>query len=159
MNKLIQLKLDALKEFQNSHPTAHVGGSIGLMLRGIELKRDLSRSDLDITVDEFSLKTDTMNLVESSDSNDFDFALQKNYDNGYVKIDIRISPEPSFDIVQFEEVSYNVSKLRDILFWKNSYANKGVQKHKDDLLTMETGVRPLTPVTEENILLDDDLPF
>jgi hypothetical protein len=164
MNKLLQSKLETLKEFQTQNPTAHVGGSIGLMLRGIDLKRDLSKSDLDITIDEFDLNSsNSTDLDLRSDNNDFDYALRKNITNNYyVKIDVRINPEPSFDIVNFNGVDYNVSKLRDIIFWKTKYANKGVKKHIDDLETIKTGIRPIQQIIIPTNILNDDtdeLPF
>jgi len=154
------LKLLALKEFQGKYPTSHVGGSIGLMLRGIDLKRDLLTSDLDITIDEYNFNENTIEGIQQrSDSNDFDYAIKKVYGNGanYVKIDIRVSPEPSFDIVEFNGINYNVSKLRDILFWKKKYANKGFQKHVNDLIAIETGIRPIDIITQPSEI--DDLPF
>jgi hypothetical protein len=45
----MQYKLQILREFQTKYPDSHVGGSIGLYLHGIDLKRDISRTDLDIT--------------------------------------------------------------------------------------------------------------
>ena len=157
MNKTIQLKLETLKEFQTAHPTSHVGGSVGLMLRGIDLKRDLSKSDLDITIDEFELKQlDLLGYEEISDGNDFDCVIKKNCnDSYYVKIDIRVCPEPSFDVINYKGIDYNVSKQRDIIFWKTKYANKGVPKHINDLETIKTGIRPLEPVAT----VDDGLPF
>lgn len=153
------LKLRALKEFQDLYPTSHVGGSIGLMIRGVDLKRDMIKSDLDITIDEYEFKADDLpNMEERSDTCDFDFSLKKCYADGqlYVKIDIRVTPEPSFDVIDFNGVNYNVSKLRDILFWKNKYARKGVKKHENDLIAIETGVRPLDPIVEPEL---DGLPF
>ena len=157
MNRLIKLKLETLKEFQEKYPTSHVGGSIGLFLRGINLKRDLSKSDLDITIDEFVFENETLKDYEQiSDANDFDYAIKKNVDNDwYIKMDIRVCPEPSFEVVEFEGISYNVSKYRDIIYWKTKYANKGVSKHKNDLETIKTGIRPLEPVS----VVDDVLPF
>lgn len=156
MNDKIEYKLEAIRNFQTNYPTSHVGGSLGLMIRGIDLKRSLIMSDIDITIDEYEeIKTDE-SLEPRSDNSDFDFAYKINHtDNFYTKIDIRITPEPSFDVVKFNGYSYNVSKLRDILFWKQKYANKGILKHKNDLITMKTGVRPL----EQVVINDDDLPF
>lgn len=71
------------------------------------------------------------------------------------EVDIRITPEPSFDIIEFNGKMYNVSKYRDIIFWKTKYANKGISKHSDDLETIKTGVRPEVKVLEAV----DDLPF
>jgi hypothetical protein len=158
MNKLLTLKLEALKEFQTLYPTSHVGGSIGLMLRGVNLKRDLTSSDLDITIDEFDIQLDNQGLEPRSDSNDFDFSLKKNHESGhYTKIDIRISTEPSFDVVKYKGVEYNVSKIRDIIFWKSKYAKKGVTKHIYDIIVMAGGNRPL--VQFDNTNDNDKLPF
>jgi len=143
MNKLFEFKLKVLKEFQDKHPTSHVGGSIGLMLRGIDLQRDLMDSDLDITVDEYVFTEDNVDgLEQRSDGNDFDYCVKRIDNDLYTKIDIRVNPEPSFETVSYDGVSYNVSKVRDILFWKKKYAKKGVLKHVNDLITIETGVRP-----------------
>lgn len=152
---MIKFKLEALREFQENHPTSHVGGSIGLMLRGVDLLRSLDKSDLDITVDEFVLSDDEK-LDQRSDANDFDYALSFSHSKGYyTKIDLRITPESSYDVIEFDGHKYNVSKLRDILFWKKKYADKGFQKHKDDLITIETGIRPSVVIGNE----DDALPF
>lgn len=145
MNKGIDLKLKVFRDFQLQNPTAHLGGSLGLMLRGIDLQRDLISSDLDVTVDEYeanNLKVDSLDLT--SERNDFDFCTRKtvNDEGLYVKMDVRVNPEPSFELIEFEGFTYNVSKLRDILFWKNSYARKGVAKHINDLIVIETGIRP-----------------
>jgi len=148
MNTLITQKLEIIQQFQNKYPNSHVGGSIGLMLLGVDLKRDLSKSDLDITCSEDISREEIINdYDERSDVSDFDYAVQKNIsDSIYLKIDIRISPEPSFEVINFNGVNYNVSKLKDILFWKKKYADKGVLKHKNDLITIETGVRPIEVV-------------
>jgi len=71
-------------------------------------------------------------------------------------MEIRVCPEPSFTVVEHEGHSYNVSLLSNILFWKRKYARKGVQKHIDDLITIETGVRPEPKKLELKGL---DLPF
>lgn len=158
MNKLIIQKLEVVKQFQNKYTESHIGGSIGLMLLGIDLKRDLSKSDLDITCSENISKEDIINdYDERSDVSDFDYAIEKRFENGsYLKIDIRISPEPSFDVVNFNGTNYNVSKLKNILFWKKKYSDKGVLKHTNDLITIETGVRPKEVETVND---DFDLPW
>jgi len=157
-NKFTRLKLEFLRDFQQQHPTSHVGGSMGLFLRGIDLKRDLTYSDLDITIDEMNVE-ETLKYESRSNGNDFDFSL-KHYlgDNYYLKFDVRINPEPSFEIVEFDGHMYNVSKLRDILFWKQKYSSKGVQKHTHDLITIATGIRPKEMVIN-NVYNPDELPF
>jgi len=156
MNRLVKAKLEAIKDFQDKFPTSHVGGSFGLFLRGINLLRDLSASDLDITVDEILVDNfDSLEYQKRSDGIDFDYAIKKNLPNGlYVKIDIRVCPEPSFDEIIFEGVKYNVSKYRDIIFWKTKYAMKGVEKHIHDLEAIKSGVRPLQTFVTINELPD-----
>ncbi len=148
MKQSVKNKLETLLNFQKNYPTSHVGGSIGLMIRGINLQRDLSSSDLDITIDEFDESKDN-GLVSRSDYNDFDYAYRKMHKDGsYTKIDIRVNPEPSFEVIELNGQNYNVSKLRDILFWKKKYANKGVSKHEYDLETIRTGIRPSENIDE-----------
>jgi len=157
MNKLLKIKLETLKKFQDKYPTAHVGGSIGLLLRNVNLSRDLSTSDLDITIDNFIFDIkDLPNFEHRSDGNDFDYSLKSNEQDGiYTKIDIRISPEPSFDKILFEGVYYNVSKYRDIIFWKTKYANKDSIKHVNDLYFIKNGHVNTPPIDSEIC----DLPF
>ena len=164
----MKAKLDAIIEFQKLNPNAHVGGSIGLMLRGINLHRDLTASDLDITVDEYQLQEkegfeeyqlqEKEGFEESSNVSDFDHVLLRRDGGLYTRIDVRISPEPTFDAIEFEGQFYNVSKLRDILWWKQKYANKGIRKHMDDLETIRTGIRPKAVVLVASFG-DNDLPF
>jgi len=153
---MMESKLSIIRQFQDEHPTSHVGGSIGLYLRGIDLKRDLSKSDLDITIDYFNDIPIGFDLIkETSDANDFDLCLKKNG----VKIDLRINPEPSFDVIIFQEKQYNVSKLRDIIFWKEKYHKKGYSKHKNDLIVINGGERPIEKQDSTPLYDLDDLPF
>lgn len=83
MNKyeLMQNKLDTLLEFQRLYPKSSVGGSIGLYLMGIDLKRELVISDLDITVEDFDIESylGVDQVQYRSDNNDFDYAVEKNH--------------------------------------------------------------------------------
>jgi len=139
MDKQIQLK--ELRKFQEKYPLSHVGGSFGLLLHGIDLKRDISKSDLDVTNPDRMPEIITDNYEESSEPSDFDhrivIASENNY---YVKMEIRVSPEPSFEVIEYEGNKYNVSLLKNIIFWKQKYASKGVEKHYNDLVAM--GVNP-----------------
>jgi hypothetical protein len=152
--------LETLKDFQDKHPNSHVGGSIGLMLRGVDLKRDLSKSDLDITIDEFCFDgAELADYEERSDRSDFDYAIKRNVGAvHYVKIDIRVCPEPSFDVVNYEGVDYNVSRLVDIIYWKKKYADKGVKKHIYDLEVIITGIRTAEAFIDTDIDMSE-LPF
>ena len=149
----MKYKLSILKEFQDKYPDSHVGGSVGLYLHGIDLKRDISRTDLDITVPDWI--EDLIGIWREEPSNASDFDYQKMYrtpDNYFCcKMEIRVCPEPSFTTVTFEGIKYNVSLLSNILFWKKKYARKGVQKHIDDLITIETGVRPVSKTVNDRL--------
>ena len=154
MTKSVQSKLKFLREFQQKYPTSHIGGSVGLMLHGIDLKRNLDKSDLDVTIDELNLESFFTNYSKefsehidiSSNTSDFDgrFVVQHNATSwyNYTKVEIRINPEPSFDVIGFEGHLYNVSKLRNILFWKEKYAKNGSQKHIEDLFVIKFGTKP-----------------
>ena len=144
MEDLIQLKLEYISEFQQKYPNSHVGGSIGLFLHKIDLKRDLEESDIDITTDRFdknnlsklhNVRKPSSGSTDEKGKNDFDFAFTYYYPDKKtsIKIDICVNPAPSFDVVEFGYHYYNVSKLEDILFWKEKYAKKGIQKHIKDL--------------------------
>lgn len=185
MTKLLEYKLKFLREFQEQYPTSHVGGSVGLMLQGIHLKRSLEKSDLDLIIDELDENeffTDFINKYDkpidiSSNTSDFDIRFSVNYDMEniwykYTKVEIRINPEPSFDVIEFEGNFYNVSKLRNILFWKTKYAKNGSQKHIDDLFTIKFGrkadsnefkefVKTICPkeYIEYDECFSDELPF
>lgn len=159
----MKYKLNLLRDFQAKYPDSHVGGSAGLYLHGIDLKRDISRTDLDITVPDFIEELKGVYDEDPSDSSDFDYVkMHKSKDYYFCcKIEIRVCPEPSYTTVEFEGHTYNVSLLSNILFWKRKYARKGVQKHIDDLITIETGVRPARKVDMNLIkeLKALDLPF
>ena len=151
--KDINFQLAVLRAFQQKYPKSHVGGSIGLHLLGVDLKRDLWFSDLDITTPEFTEKNND-NLQHSSAVEDFDHAYQinENKTGKFFKLEIRIDDEQSdFDVVNFEGFNYNVTKKETILKWKLNYALKGVEKHIHDLFAIATGVRPKK--------LENELPY
>lgn len=152
----MQYKLEMLREFQAKYPDSHVGGSVGLYLQGIDLQRDISKTDLDITVPDFIEELKGAWDENPSDASDFDYVkMHKSKDNYFCcKIEVRVCPEPSYTTVEFEGHTYNVSLLSNILFWKRKYARKGVQKHIDDLITIETGVRP-EPKSKTSQLLNE----
>lgn len=155
----IEEQLEFIRDFQSKYPDSHVGGSFGLFLQGVDLKRDLRISDIDITMpDELTepLNEKESDIVERSDPSEFDYAYVKNLPNGYFKIDIRISPEPSYHQVIHDGYCYNVSKQKDILFWKKKFANKGVEKHIRDLAIING-----EEYIEKTVVYDpeNDLPF
>jgi hypothetical protein len=158
----IEKYLEAIKAFQERFPTAHVGGSIGLFLHGVDLKRSLGQSDIDMTIDETpKIDLQIAAYEESSEGSDFDGNFRINMvDNKYIKMEIRVNPEPSFDVINYKGIDYNVSKKRDIIFWKTKYAKNGHPKHIDDLIVINGGERPepkSKPIEANEVW--DDLPF
>ena len=135
---ILDAKLSLILIIQRNYPTLHVGGSIGLFLHGYE-PRSLNRSDIDAVIDEFNddailkLGAHGTDLYKGSMPSDLDFVFKIPTDSGAVKLDLRVCPEPSFEVIEYEGYSYNVSKLRDILYWKKQYAKRGVNKHLEDL--------------------------
>jgi hypothetical protein len=156
----ISTTLETLRWFQEKYPLSHVGGSIGLMLHGIDLKRRLSNSDLDMTVQEF----DTLqflgqpNTEQASDVSDFDgrFRVYLIGNVVYTKIDVRISPNEPFEVKEYEGHAYRVSQIEKIIEFKRKYASNGAKKHIDDLYTIEHGELPPPPPKSEE---EFELPF
>lgn len=160
-NQILNEKLSIIKSFQDKYPDSHVGGSIGLYLHGIDLKRDISKSDIDMTKKYKLPETEKIpfdNYQESSSPSDFDYSFRAfESDNAhYAKMEIRVTTEPSFVVINHDGINYNVSKLEDIIFWKQKYADKEIQKHIDDLIVINGGERPKQKQQAYN---EDDLPF
>lgn len=128
----IQKLLETAKNFQKQYPSAHIGGSLGLFLHGVYLGREMSKSDIDMTMREKYQTTDTQDYSHRS-ANDFDYCVMITDEVETIKIDLRISPEPTYCIIKFEGVTYNVSLLEDILYWKKKYAIRGSEKHYKDI--------------------------
>ena len=140
----MKYQLKILKKFQEKYPKSHVGGSIGLHMHGVDLKRNLIFSDLDIVTPEFTEKKDGIDHG-CSPVEDFDYRYQIDHPQSglFFKIEIRIDDTQSeYDIINFNGVNFNVTKKETILHWKQKYAEKGHQKHIDDLITIATGIRP-----------------
>ena len=130
----MQYKLQMLREFQAKYPDSHVGGSVGLYLHGIDLKRDISKTDLDITMPDWDDELNSTWREEPSDASDFDYQKTYRTPDYYFccKIEIRVCPEPSFTVVEHEGHKYNVSLLSNIFFWKKKYSRKGCLLYTSD---------------------------
>lgn len=143
-------KIELLKSIQTKYPMFHIGGSVGLFLHGVRLKRWYKRenkystknSDFDMVTPYFVLPDDEIdgNEVEYLDakasSNDFDETFI--VDN--TKVDLRIDPKQRYEIIEFDGFKFKVSNLLTILEAKIRYAQqpKGT-KHKNDILEMVKG--------------------
>lgn len=160
-SEIINQKLGIIKRLQQTFVDAYVGGSFGIFLHGIDLKRSLNQSDIDMSVQstiDYQKLVEIDELEEASNPEDFDYCFRYNHFDSYTKIDVRRNSEGSFIVIERDGVSYNVAKLEDIIVWKEKYAAKGVQKHSDDLIVIRGGERPeRTPEQAETIT--DDLPF
>lgn len=173
INPIMRWKLKALREFQREYPGSHVGGSIGLLMQGIDLKRDLTLSDLDVTtpVDSFTL-SNGRGGVKGTSSTDIDYCKMSFNPKGLcVKIDIRIDRKAQYKTIRYRGFRYRVSLIEDIIGWKILFSQRGSIKHSDDLevLSYQLGKEYVdklwkkclpgnstTPYQED---LYDDLPF
>jgi hypothetical protein len=133
-------KLEVLKQFQCDYPESVLGGSIGLFLHGVDLKRDLTMSDLDFCMPDCSkLVEDRLNseLVKHHQENsgsDFRHKVNLNHktEGYYTKVEIS-ERDCDFVYKYHEGFMYKLQTLSDILLWKAHYAFKGISKHKEDL--------------------------
>lgn len=152
--------LEIVRKLQGQYPTLHVGGSTGLFLHGIRLKRYYEReTDLDMISPYFILLESfgdmEINYADAKASaNDFDETFICNSK----KVDFRIDPKQRYEIIVFEGFRYKVSPLEVIMAAKIKYALNGQKKHKDDIAEMvgkkTTEHKKATPIGEE-----DDLPW
>jgi hypothetical protein len=138
MNNL-ETKLKIIQDFQKKYPTSHIGGSIGLFIRGINLNRDLTLSDLDISIDKFEITKDNIKNIsfinKTSSRSDFDLCFNWiNDDKTFEIIDLCIIPELNFDKVEFNNFVYNVTPIEHTIKYKEKYANENNQKHINDLI-------------------------
>jgi hypothetical protein len=127
---MLQQKLQLIQRLQQKYPDLHVGGSLGLMLLGFNLNRDMSISDIDLVkkVDDGRL-TKRQSWTYDNARHDFHYRLEQNG----ITYDIRIDDEQKCTEVVFDGVVYKVSTLETILLYKKIYAEKGVEKHIKDL--------------------------
>src|SRR5690348_17251384 len=108
--------LNLIFDFQNKYPYSHVGGSIGLFLHGIDLKRHLTQSYIDMTIAHYASDIEFPNMEDSSDNSDFDRSTRINLnDSFYIKMDMRYAPDEPYDLIQFDGRMYRVSKINDII--------------------------------------------
>lgn len=161
-NKAIeQLPLEIMQKLQKAYPI-FFGGSAALLLYGAKLKRKYYRRDgldLDIIspyyikVTKKSLEDVGLDIKEVKDhggkasGNDFDETisiyfntsskteLYKAYNDldGYLKLDIKIDPKQSYNVVQYKDNEYRLSQIESIIEAKCRYAMNGQHKHKYDL--------------------------
>lgn len=138
--EFMELKLGVVRQFQEMFPTSHIGGSMGLYLRGINLGRDLTYSDLDMIMQEYDPEKhiiENESWCSKSCFDDFvaayDVIFADKYGYYYCKLEISERPEQLYDVIEFMGNKYKVSKLSHIFEFKKMYADRGHEKHQRDL--------------------------
>lgn len=164
MDKYLEQRLDCLKSFAKKHPNYALGGSAGLFLHGYDIKRDWSKSDLDIDLsNEYFFENKKEYPADSG--MDFNYCLHIPFGPFIVKIDVKLY---GYDKLVFEEKKcngfvYKVQHALQILRYKAFYAKKGVEKHKKDLIHLGLNIDELLKPQVVTVNIDEfediDLPF
>jgi hypothetical protein len=149
--------INLLKEIQTKYPMFHVGGSVGLFLHGVRLKRwkgSAMNSDFDLVSPYFVLPENNGDVFEveyidtKSSSNDFDETFLVDD----VKVDLRIDPKQKYEIIEYDGFKFKVSNLLTIVEAKLKYALlPNGTKHKKDLEEMIIK-KPRKKESSKNIL-------
>lgn len=132
------MNLSNVKELQTQYPLIHVGGSIGLFLHGIRLKRWVkSNSDIDIVSPYFILfdsfgENEVKYIDGKKSGNDFDETFIFNE----TKVDCRIDPKQRYVNIEYNGFKYKVSTFETIMEAKVKYSANGQAKHRDDIREM-----------------------
>jgi len=135
-------KLHILRELQENF-NLFIGGSAALFINRLVLDRDNSNIDLDIIMPYYQNLTDIKSRGLISEIEEFDGKKSGNdYDKTYalttvkgdfIKLDVRIDPKQSYELVEYKGYKYKTSKLIDILEAKCRYAKEGNEKHLRDM--------------------------
>ena len=158
------MNLKLVRYIQEKFPEFHVGGSIGLFLHGVRLKRWMNSgagSDIDLVSPYFILPTSSAQdehrieyLNVKASANDFDetFIIDD------VKVDYRIDPKQRYELVEYRGHVYKVSPLFTILEAKMRYAVGGNKKHIEDFKELTVSVKPKKNPAPK-IEIGEGLPF
>lgn len=161
-----KMSLETVIKLQTNYPTIHVGGSVGLFLHGIKLKRWCSSDyvpDLDITVPYFvSMEQDELFEESEPDEDEAyrsDFAAHFSYDG--VSVDLNIDPKQRWEYIEYKGFKIKVTAIENIIACKMKYALKGKKKHKDDIYEMvgKDKKRKAMPTADFTLAAIDDLPW
>lgn len=136
------MMLDEVKKLQVQYPLIHVGGSIGLYLHGVRLRRWVSGpADIDIVAPYFVLFQSFKNGGDEEEIEYIDGKKSANdFDETFIfnstKVDCRIDPKQRYEVIEYKGFKYKVSKFETIMEAKMRYAVKGNDKHRDDIREM-----------------------
>lgn len=156
VNMIKNLHIKELHQLQSQFPDVIIAGSAALFLHGIKLKRwQKAYSDIDIIIPyyinlsmfsgrSFSYERDItiLDVIKNpgygSSPNGFDYTgkLALTKEKSYITpIDIKIDNKTEYEIVDYQEEKFKVSKLEDIIKAKIEFG-VGNQKHIKDLYEM-----------------------
>lgn len=123
----LQEKIDLVYNLQAKYKSIHVGGSLSLLLRGIDLGRPISDIDLCSSVKINSLKREIRNDTILSSDFDYDISYKD------IVIQLKIDKDQIYDTVVYNSRTFRVSKIETILYYKKLYSDRGYKKHTKDL--------------------------
>jgi len=139
-----KMKLENVKLLQTLNPNLIVGGSIGLYLHGVRLKRFSDTKtviDYDLVLPFYQILKNGNQLriyedvVEKGNGYGTDFEITLTIDG--VKADLRIDPKQRYEIIEHKGYKYKVVPLISIIRAKANYAHTmWGGKHRDDLIEM-----------------------
>lgn len=130
----IKEKIDLVYRLQDKYPTIHVGGSLSLYLRGLDIMSEKADIDLCSTDDIPSLKEKAIiNNVYSSFPQDFDYTLE----HKDIKIEVKIDKKQTWDNIQYEGRWFRCTDVKVILKYKKQYLKKGYEKHREGILVIQ----------------------
>lgn len=138
-------KLNIVRALQ-SRLNMYIGGSTALYLYGLVLDKNKD-SDLDLVMPYYQgmqdivAKKDFIEEVEEfsgkKSGNDYDLTFAITTKEGaFAKLDIRIDPKQSYELIVYKGFTYKVCKLMDILEAKCRYAKEGDTKHLKDIKSL-----------------------
>lgn len=121
--------LKTVREFQYSNSETCIGGSLGLYLHNIPIRRQWGHSDIDFICRYDNIICAKDQLFDGSHG-DFQYTILK---YGEVKCDICVNPNVTWDYIKYGQHTYRVAHIQNIMDYKIKYMNEGSLKHKNDI--------------------------
>lgn len=145
-------KLELVKKLQKKYNDLYLGGSLGLLIHGISLGRDIGDIDFTKKSDE-GLKPEHLKLPTSVNSSDMIYAFEEDG----IKVEIGTDPNVSYTDEWYEGYFYKVSSIEHILGKKMKYALQGEEKHINDIKHLLSKIEVKEPISF--IDFNSDEPF
>lgn len=132
----IEKALEVAREILGTSKGLSLGGSLGLWLQGIKLNRlNEGVTDVDFTRYALSDDTPTLRKIDGQEVSFDGMDVQGEYSGVCVEISSFDGSDVAF--VEFGGFLYKVTPASVILSHKRNYANKGVEKHRKDLIEID----------------------